>query len=84
MGLLVSIPIVVCGSQLILKWIERYPMIIYVGAAVLAWTAAKMIVSEPMLKPWFATHPEFAVALYVLVIGGVFASVLLPRRMARS
>jgi len=42
-GLVISIPIVVWGSTLILGWIERFPAIIYAGGAVLAWTAAKMI-----------------------------------------
>ena len=83
-GLVISVPIVVWGSTMILKWVEKFPWIVHIGVAVLAWTAAKMIVSEPMLQPWFATRGEFAIALYVLVIGGVFASVMLPRRMARS
>ena len=42
-GLLVSIPVVVWGSTLILKWVDRFPVIITIGAAVLAYTAAKMI-----------------------------------------
>jgi YjbE family integral membrane protein len=83
-GLLVSVPIVVWGSTMILKWVERFPWLVHIGVAVLAWTAARMIVSEPVLQPWFAARPELAIALYVLVIGGVFASGLLPRRMARS
>jgi YjbE family integral membrane protein len=83
-GLLISVPIVVWGSTMILKWVEKFPWLVHIGVAVLAWTAAKMIVSEPVLQPWFATRQEFAIALYVLVIGGVFASVMLPRRMARS
>lgn len=37
MGLLVSIPIVVWGSSIIIKWVERYPWLIYFGAGVLAW-----------------------------------------------
>lgn len=41
LGLLISIPIVMWGSTLILRWVERFPVIIVVGAAVLAWTAAK-------------------------------------------
>lgn len=53
LGLLISIPIVVWGSTIILKFIEKYPFIILVGAAVLAWTAAKMIVKEPFLKNIF-------------------------------
>ncbi len=48
-GLLVSIPIVVFGSTMVLKLVERFPVIINIGAAVLAFTAAKMIVSEPLL-----------------------------------
>src|SRR4051812_41612902 len=37
-GLLISIPVVICGSQLVLKLVERHPAIVYVGAGVLAWT----------------------------------------------
>ena len=50
-GLLVSVPIVVFGSTMVLKLVERFPVIIKLGAAVLAFTAAKMIVSEPVLDP---------------------------------
>jgi YjbE family integral membrane protein len=39
LGLLISIPIVIWGSTLILKWVERFPAIVFLGAAVLAWTA---------------------------------------------
>ena len=49
MGLLISVPIVVFGSTMVLKLVERFPVIIKLGAAVLAFTAAKMIVSEPLL-----------------------------------
>ncbi len=55
-GLLVSIPIVVFGSTLVLKLVERFPAIIYIGAAVIAYTAAKMIVSEPFLVDVFGTR----------------------------
>jgi YjbE family integral membrane protein len=60
MGLLVSVPIVVFGSTVVLKLVERFPVIIRVGAAVLAFTAIKMIVHEPLLAAWFAgamLHP---------------------------
>jgi YjbE family integral membrane protein len=52
-GLLVSVPIVVFGSSVVLKLVERFPVIIQLGAAVLAFTAAKMVVSEPLLDPVF-------------------------------
>ncbi len=70
-GLLISIPIVIWGSQLILKYVERYPSIIYIGAAVLAWTAAKMMSSEPLLKDVLARYPVIVWLTYALVMGGV-------------
>src|SRR6478735_2867639 len=48
-GLAVSIPIVIWGSTLVLKWVVRYPAILWLGAAVLGWTAAKMLASEPLV-----------------------------------
>lgn len=56
-GLLVSVPIVVWGSTLFIKWIETYPWIIYIGAAVLALTAGKMITGEIFLTPYFDSNP---------------------------
>jgi len=53
LGLLISIPIVVWGSTLILRLVDRFPAITYLGAAVLAFTAAKMITSEPFFKAYF-------------------------------
>ncbi|MDB5864702.1 MAG: Integral rane protein TerC [Betaproteobacteria bacterium] len=71
LGLLISIPIVIWGSQLILKYVERFPAIVYVGAGVLAWTAVKMVTSEPLLQDFLAAYPAIAWAAYALVIGGV-------------
>ncbi|MED2737871.1 TerC family protein [Bacillus toyonensis] len=48
-GVAVSIPIIIFGSQIILKGMERFPIIIYIGSAILAWTAGTMIVSDPHL-----------------------------------
>ena len=71
LGLLISVPIVIWGSQLILKFVERYPVIVYLGAGVLAWTAVKMVVSEPLLQPYVEAWPVTVWAAYALVIGGV-------------
>jgi len=56
-GLALSIPIVIWGSTLVLKWVERVPAILWVGAAVLGWTPAKMIASELLRKLWFESYP---------------------------
>jgi YjbE family integral membrane protein len=72
-GLAVSIPIVIWGSTLVLKWVERYPAILWLGAAVLGWTAAKMISSEPLLAGALQEHRALRVALYALIVGGLVA-----------
>jgi YjbE family integral membrane protein len=70
LGLLISVPIVVWGSTLILKWIERFPIIVTIGAGILAWTASKMIVDEPFLKEYFA-NPFVKYGFELLVVAGV-------------
>ncbi len=70
-GLLISIPIVIWGSTIILKWVERFPAIIYIGAGVLAWTAAKMVTSEPLVKEFLAGREALGYIVYVVIIGFV-------------
>ena len=52
LGLLISVPIMVFGSTLVLRLVGRFPVIIELGAAVLAWTAGSMIASESLLARW--------------------------------
>jgi len=70
-GLLISVPIVVWGSTVILKLIERFPVIIYVGSGVLAFTAGKMIVDEPFLKTYFDSHSVLKWSVIALLIVAV-------------
>ncbi|MDQ0088269.1 YjbE family integral membrane protein [Paenibacillus anaericanus] len=68
-GLAISVPIMVWGSTMILKLTERYPIVITIGAAVLAWTAAKMLVEEPLVHDWFANgFIKYGFELLVIVI----------------
>ena len=69
-GLLVSVPIVVVGSTVVLKLVERFPVIVQAGAAVLAFTAAKMIVSEPLLDEMFDDSVA-RWAMYATAVTGV-------------
>ncbi len=77
-GLLISVPIVVFGSTVVLKLVQRFPVIIKAGAAVLAFTAAKMIVDEPLLDPVFDPKELINTAArygtYVLAVVGVLAA----------
>ena len=77
-GLLISVPIVVFGSTMVLKLVERFPIIIHLGAAVLAFTAAKMIVGEPLLDPVFdppeLIHTAARWATYATAVAGVLGA----------
>jgi len=63
-GLVISVPIIIWGSKLILKLMEKTPLVVYLGAGVLAWTAGKMIVEDPKLHQWVQ---GFALPLDILV-----------------
>lgn len=74
MGLLISIPIVIWGSTLILKWVERFPVIVYIGAGVLALTAAKMMLGEPLIQDYLSTNELISPLTIIAVVGGVLLS----------
>ena len=84
LGLLISIPIVVWGSTFIMRWIERLPVLLYVGGAVLAWTAAKMIVSEPLVADGLDGRPVFTAAVYAAIVLGVLGIAALRNRKAQK
>ncbi|MBT9456603.1 MAG: TerC family protein [Burkholderiaceae bacterium] len=51
-GLVVSIPIIVWGSQLVIKLMDRFPIVITLGAMLLGWIAGTMVVGDPALEKW--------------------------------
>jgi YjbE family integral membrane protein len=75
-GLVVSIPLVVWTSQLMLKLMERYPVIVVCGAGLLGWVAGEMMVSDLMIREWLSMQLPSVLhiapvlgALLVVVIG---------------
>jgi YjbE family integral membrane protein len=85
LGLLISIPIVVWGSTLFIKVIDRFTWIIYIGSGVLAYTAAKMITHEPMFEAFFRQYPAFswtfiAIMVVLVLVAGAWANKAQSRR----
>jgi YjbE family integral membrane protein len=66
-GLAISVPIIVWGSHLVIRLVDRFPSIILLGGAVLAWTGYTMIVREPLLIAWFESHPATKPLAAILV-----------------
>lgn len=67
-GLLISVPIIIWGSKLILKLMERFPVIIYIGSGVLAWTAGTMITEDRIVHAWLADVPLAGIWIPLLLI----------------
>jgi YjbE family integral membrane protein len=84
LGLLISVPIMVWGSALILRMVDRYPGIIYIGAGVLAWTAGVMLVNDPLVEDWIAVRRWLPWAVYALLVGGVLLAGFLRNRASSN
>src|SRR6266568_4066590 len=55
-GLIISIPIVVFGSQIIMRIIERFPILVLAGGGLLGYIAGEMAVDDPAVRPWIAAN----------------------------
>ena len=85
LGLLISIPIMIAGSQIILKYVQKYPVIVYIGAGVLVWTGVKMMTGEPLIKDYTAMAGHAIVLVYAVAMGGVLgAGLWVNQSQARS
>jgi YjbE family integral membrane protein len=78
-GLLVSIPLIVWGSTLVLKLLDKFPIVIALGAALLGWIAGGLMIDDPFIDRWPALNvpsadyaARVAGALLVLALGWYF------------
>lgn len=67
LGLAISVPIIIWGSQLVIKLVDRFPSVVLLGGVVLAWTGYSMVVREPLLASWFANHTATKLVVAVLI-----------------
>lgn len=79
-GLVISVPIIVWGSQLVMKIMDRYPVTIAIGAGLLGWIAGDMVVTDVTTKEWVSTQAKYlhwvapvVAALIVITVGKVLA-----------
>jgi YjbE family integral membrane protein len=81
LGLAISIPLVIFGSTLLLKLMDRFPIIITIGAGLLGWVAGEMAVTDPLIKDWVNANMHWlhwiapaAGAVIVIAAGKWFAA----------
>ncbi|WP_245533967.1 TerC family protein [Effusibacillus pohliae] len=83
-GFFVSIPLIIWGSRLLLQWIDRYPVISYAGASMIAWTGGSLIVEDEFAHRFMQLVPyaDLAIPLLlaiVVVISGLWKNARLVR-----
>jgi len=90
LGLAISIPIVIFGATMLMKLMERWPVIITIGAGLLGWVAGEMLVTDPAWAEWIsATFPWLHVHLgkiefsWIQVLAAAFV-VLLGKHLAKK
>lgn len=86
-GLLVSIPIIVWGSQFVIKLMDRFPIIITAGGMLLGWIAGTMLVTDPVVAQpdswmWFPKVPQTDLVRYVAGAVGAVLVLLVGRQLA--
>jgi len=85
-GLVVSIPLVVLGAQLIMKLIERMPILILAGGGLLGYLAGELVIGDPALAGWVAARgawPHWAGPITGILLVVLVAKIIDLRRRAR-
>lgn len=70
LGLAISIPLIIFGSTILLKLMDRYPVIITGGAALLGWVAGEMIITDPAIKDWINANMGW-IHIHLPLIGDI-------------
>ncbi len=59
LGLLISIPMIIVGATMLIKLMERFPVIITIGAGLIGWVAGEMPITDPAIKDWIDANAGF-------------------------
>jgi YjbE family integral membrane protein len=83
-GLLISIPLVVSGAALLLKMIERYPVIVPAGAALIGYIGGEVVATDPIIEPWLEANAawlhQFAPLIGAIAVIAVSRVIAPPKK----
>ena len=87
LGLLISIPIIVAGSQLVIKLMARFPFIVVAGGMLLGWIAGGMLVTDPVFADparwtWMAKIPQSGAVKYGAAVAGALLVLAIGKTLA--
>jgi len=70
LGLLISIPLVVYGATMLMKLMDKYPVIITIGAALIGYVAGEMLVTDPVVIEWFKLNAHWMIDFELFTVFG--------------
>src|SRR5262249_52774280 len=84
LGLLISVPLIVFGSQLVLRFLLRFPLLVTLGGGLLGWIAGEIITSEETLHHWLMVDPHMLelIAQPMFAVLVMATGTILARRVA--
>src|SRR6185437_11392944 len=90
-GLFITVPVILFGSALLMKLMERFPFLVMVGAALIGWVAGEMAISDPAIKGWIDANAStlhavspIVGAAFVIAAGKILGRLSSRRRAAEA
>ena len=72
LGLAISIPMIIAGAALIMMVLDRFPVLVWLGATLLGWIAGDVIETDPAVHPWLQRLLDGQIALHLDATSAVF------------
>jgi YjbE family integral membrane protein len=74
-GLATSVPLIIAGSALLMKVMERYPILVWAGAALLGWVAGEIIVKDVAVVRYLGAETVDKIHMWAAAVGAIFVVV---------
>ena len=75
-GLATSVPLIVAGSALLMALLERFPILVWAGAALLGWVAGEIMVKDPATRTRTLAEPDDTLHVWAAAAGAIFVVAL--------
>ena len=70
-GLVISVPLIVAGSAILMAVLERYPILVWAGAALLGWIAGEIMIEDPAVIGWIGSETAHRLVYWAAAAGAV-------------
>ncbi|WP_371371932.1 TerC family protein [Sporomusa aerivorans] len=79
-GILITIPLIIWGSTAFIRIVDRYPIVVYAGGAILAWTAGGMIAGDSLIAKYIPLLTQLKWIFSLTIVAAVLGAAILNKR----